>query len=372
MPVAMVGLAVAVGDRHARRGLRRGRAAAAPADRAPPARRARPLAVCLPLASVLLSGWVMFHMGDDVKILAVVGCLRDGGGRRRARPRALDRRVGRPRARRVGEARRRRPHRAGARRPGRARSRTSRPRSTRWPRASSSSSTPAASSSPGRATTCARRSRTCRRCSRRSRTASPSPSDYLPALREQVRVLSLARRRPVRARPHRRRRADARAADGAVWSRSSSRACAARAGGPAARHRTGRRRVPGEVDGRCAPEKIERVLFNLLTNALRHTPSDGSVAVRVEQPDTRGARDASRTPARGSEPEARARMFERFWRADPRALGAGIGPRPRDRPRPRRGPRRPDLGREPPRGRGARLLHAARRDVGRLGYGRLG
>ena len=29
------------------------------------------LAVVLPLAAVLLSGWVMFHMGDDVKILAV-------------------------------------------------------------------------------------------------------------------------------------------------------------------------------------------------------------------------------------------------------------------------------------------------------------
>ena len=30
------------------------------------------LAVCLPLTVVLLSGWVMFHMGDDVKILAVL------------------------------------------------------------------------------------------------------------------------------------------------------------------------------------------------------------------------------------------------------------------------------------------------------------
>jgi len=29
------------------------------------------LAVVLPLAAVLLSGWVMFHMGADVKILAV-------------------------------------------------------------------------------------------------------------------------------------------------------------------------------------------------------------------------------------------------------------------------------------------------------------
>jgi signal transduction histidine kinase len=31
----------------------------------------------------------------------------------------------------------------------------------------------------------------------------------------------------------------------------------------------------------CAPEKVERVLYNLLANALRHTPTDGSVAVRV-------------------------------------------------------------------------------------------
>ena len=29
------------------------------------------LAVLLPLGAVLLSGWVMFHMGEDVKILAV-------------------------------------------------------------------------------------------------------------------------------------------------------------------------------------------------------------------------------------------------------------------------------------------------------------
>ena len=33
---------------------------------------------------------------------------------------------------------------------------------------------------------------------------------------------------------------------------------------------------------RMAPEKVERVLHNLLANALRHTPSDGAVAVVVE------------------------------------------------------------------------------------------
>src|SRR5439155_21322380 len=40
--------------------------------------------------------------------------------------------------------------------------------------------------------------------------------------------------------------------------------------------------VGEEVEARFAPDKVERVLMNLLTNALRHTPSDGSVAVRVE------------------------------------------------------------------------------------------
>lgn len=41
-------------------------------------------------------------------------------------------------------------------------------------------------------------------------------------------------------------------------------------------------RVDGDVSARCAPDKVERVLYNLLTNALRHTPSDGAVAVVVE------------------------------------------------------------------------------------------
>jgi signal transduction histidine kinase len=33
----------------------------------------------------------------------------------------------------------------------------------------------------------------------------------------------------------------------------------------------------------CAPDKVERVLYNLLANALRHTPTDGSVAVRIRR-----------------------------------------------------------------------------------------
>jgi signal transduction histidine kinase len=39
--------------------------------------------------------------------------------------------------------------------------------------------------------------------------------------------------------------------------------------------------VNGSPPVLCAPAKVERVLYNLLANALRHTPNDGSVAVRV-------------------------------------------------------------------------------------------
>src|SRR5262249_38806084 len=39
--------------------------------------------------------------------------------------------------------------------------------------------------------------------------------------------------------------------------------------------------VNGSPPVLCAPEKVERVLYNLLANAVRHTPTDGSVAVRV-------------------------------------------------------------------------------------------
>ena len=41
-------------------------------------------------------------------------------------------------------------------------------------------------------------------------------------------------------------------------------------------------RANGTAPVRCAPDKVERVLRNLLTNALRHTPTDGSIAVFVE------------------------------------------------------------------------------------------
>ena len=92
-------------------------------------------------------------------------------------------------------------------------------------------------------------------------------------------------------------------------------------------------RLPAELpDVRCAPSSVERVLKNLLTNALRHTPSDGSVAVVAV---ANGAADAPEVvvtvedTGNGLSEQALQRMFDRFWRADGARRrdggGAGLG-----------------------------------------------
>jgi signal transduction histidine kinase len=78
----------------------------------------------------------------------------------------------------------------------------------------------------------------------------------------------------------------------------------------------------------CAPEKVERVLFNLLTNALRHTPSDGAVAIVVEPRESEVQVTVEDT-GEGLPADAARRVFERFWRGDaarsPARGGAGLG-----------------------------------------------
>ncbi len=76
----------------------------------------------------------------------------------------------------------------------------------------------------------------------------------------------------------------------------------------------------------CAPEKVERVLHNLLTNALRHTPSDGAIAVVVSA-EQHAVTVAVEDNGAGLAGETARRMFERFWRADPSrsADGSGLG-----------------------------------------------
>lgn len=84
----------------------------------------------------------------------------------------------------------------------------------------------------------------------------------------------------------------------------------------------------GALLARCDPDKIERVLLNLLTNALRHTPEDGSIAVRVAE-DGVAVRVAVEDTGQGVPAGAAERVFESFWRADPSRAGttggAGLG-----------------------------------------------
>jgi len=77
---------------------------------------------------------------------------------------------------------------------------------------------------------------------------------------------------------------------------------------------------------RANPEKIQRVLFNLIQNAIRHTPADGSVVVRAEPFDGRIEVEVRDTGA-GIAPEEREHVFTAFYRGgvDAARTGAGAG-----------------------------------------------
>ena len=69
------------------------------------------------------------------------------------------------------------------------------------------------------------------------------------------------------------------------------------------------------------PEQLQRVLLNLLQNAIRHTPADGSVVVRAE----RGAGSAIEVEVAdsgtGVDPDIREHMFEPFVQGPTRVSG---------------------------------------------------
>jgi signal transduction histidine kinase len=78
---------------------------------------------------------------------------------------------------------------------------------------------------------------------------------------------------------------------------------------------------------RANPEKLQRVLFNLIQNAIRHTPADGSVVVRAEPFDGRIEVEVADT-GEGVAPEEREQVFTAFYRGDGASRtggGAGLG-----------------------------------------------
>jgi signal transduction histidine kinase len=83
---------------------------------------------------------------------------------------------------------------------------------------------------------------------------------------------------------------------------------------------------PGLAAPRGNPQQLQRVLFNLIQNAIRHTPPDGSVTVRAEGVNGAVEVEVADT-GRGIAPEARERVFEPFYRGDAarHEPGAGLG-----------------------------------------------
>jgi signal transduction histidine kinase len=282
------------------------------------------LAVCLPLAAVLLSGWVMFHMGDDVKILAVsaasatvavlaglwlgrsivdsIDAVRDASARLsrgdltvrapRSGPAEIDELAASfnemaANLERLFDARR---------------------ELVAW--ASHDLRTPLAN---------------IQAMLEALHDGVMAPAEALPSLEEQTRALSslvddLFELAQIDAGALTLELEEA-PLTGPV--RESIRGVEAEA-------RLRGIRLDAEVDAavvaRFAPSELQRVLQNLLTNALRHTPTDGAVAVRVSANHTEVQVTVEDT-GEGLGEEARERMFERFWRGD-RARstrGGGLG-----------------------------------------------
>ncbi len=84
----------------------------------------------------------------------------------------------------------------------------------------------------------------------------------------------------------------------------------------------------GLAPARANPEKLGRVLANLLQNAIHHTPPDGSVLVRAHQTDGSAEIEVSDT-GEGIARSDRARIFEPFYRGSDDVArthaGAGLG-----------------------------------------------
>lgn len=80
---------------------------------------------------------------------------------------------------------------------------------------------------------------------------------------------------------------------------------------------------------RIVPGRIEQVLSNLLDNALRYTPADGSVEVAVTEGPDRTVITSVRDTGCGIAPANLARVFDRFFTTEPKDkpkdYGSGLG-----------------------------------------------
>jgi signal transduction histidine kinase len=82
----------------------------------------------------------------------------------------------------------------------------------------------------------------------------------------------------------------------------------------------------GSLIAAADPEKVQRVLFNLIQNAIRHTPADGSVTVRARA-QGKGLEVEVDDEGEGIAEADAPRVFEAFYRGDASRGedGAGLG-----------------------------------------------
>jgi signal transduction histidine kinase len=280
------------------------------------------LCVLLPLAAVFLSGWVMFHMGDDVKILAVAaGSATAAAGAGLLLARRISASLDRVRQASADLARGDLAARAPERGPAELaelgasfnrmaesleRLFDARRELVAW--ASHDLRTPVASMQA---------------MLEAVEDGLAAPEQYLGALREQVRTLGglvedLFELSTIDTGTL---TLELRRAELSPLVESCVRILEPQA---EARRVALRARIAGTPAAICAPDKVERVLYNLVTNALRHTPSDGAVAVRVELRADE-VEVAVEDTGEGLTTEASRRMFERFWRGDRSRSGGGAG-----------------------------------------------
>lgn len=83
---------------------------------------------------------------------------------------------------------------------------------------------------------------------------------------------------------------------------------------------------PGHIVAEANAEKVQRVLFNLIQNAIRHTPADGSVTVRARS-EGDGVEVEVADSGEGIPDGDDERVFEAFYRGDEARGddGAGLG-----------------------------------------------
>ncbi|MGH3104192.1 MAG: sensor histidine kinase, partial [Gaiellaceae bacterium] len=280
------------------------------------------LAVSLPLGAVFLSGWVMFHMGDDVKILAVATLAASVAvGAALVLARSITVRVDRLRAASAalasGDLTARAPENGPAEIAELARGFNtmagelgrlfdSRRELVAW--ASHDLRTPISS---------------LQAMLEAIEDGLVEPERYIPAIQQQVRILArlvddlfeLARIDAGALT------LELREAEVAALVDECVRGLEAEA---ASRRVHLESRAADLARARCEPEKVQRILFNLVTNALRHTPSDGAVAVLVE-PREDEIQVTVEDTGEGLDAETERRMFERFWRGDRARAGNGAG-----------------------------------------------